>query len=103
MRRATAIIFGLGLAAWLVSAVIASSAGALGHDEAQYAIAAHDWIAGAPMQWLYLSYGMNLVAAPGVLAGGGEQVLRILPLLLGVGFVLAAAHLARKVASARTA
>lgn len=103
MRRTTAIVFGLGLAGWLASAVLLWSAPVLGHDEAQYAIAAHDWLAGNPVRWVYLSYGMNLVAAPGVLAGGGEQALRVLPLLLGVGFLVAGAHLARKVTSARTA
>ena len=85
-----------GLAAWLAGAALVwLAAPPLGHDEAQYAIAAQDVLDGAPARWDYLSIGMNAIAIPGVLAGGGELALRLLPALLGLAFVLAAARLAR--------
>ena len=95
-RRTVRIVFAAGLAAWLVNAAILWATGSmLGHDEAQYAVAAQDLLDGAPVRWNYLSVGMSLVAAPGVLAGGGELALRLVPALLGVGFLLVAAGLAR--------
>ncbi len=68
----------------------------LGHDESQYAIAATETLAGEPARWFYLSRGMNAVAIPGVLLGGSELALRLLPMLLGVGFVLATYLLGRR-------
>lgn len=85
-----------GLATWLAAAVIVwLAAPPLGHDEARYAIAAQDMLDGAPARWAYSSVGMNAIALPGVLAGGGELALRFLPTVLGLAFVLAAARLAR--------
>jgi hypothetical protein len=95
-RRVLLALFAAGLGAWIVNAAILWLSGApLGHDEAQYALAAHDALAGAPPRWFYLSTGMTLVAAPGVAAGGSEIALRALPFLCGIGFALALAQLAR--------
>lgn len=102
-RVATAVLFGLALCSWTASALVLSGAEMLGHDEARYALSARDWIAGHAVRWNYVPYGMNLIAAPGVAAGGGPHALRAVSVVLGIGFVLAAAHLARRVASARTA
>ncbi|MEJ7600829.1 MAG: glycosyltransferase family 39 protein [Kofleriaceae bacterium] len=93
-----------GLVAWVAGAVILwLGAAPLGHDEAQYAIAANDVIVGNPARWFYLSKGMNAVALPGALAGGGERALRFVPLLFGIGCVLAAAHLAWRTVGATAA
>ncbi len=93
----TRLVLAAGLAAWIANAVaIWLGAAPLGHDEAQYAIAARDVLDGAPARWFYLSKGMSAVALPGVLAGGGELALRAVPLLFGVGFVLAAWAVARR-------
>jgi hypothetical protein len=100
---ATATLFGLGLCSWTAGALLLSGAEILGHDEARYAISASDWITGHAIRWNYVPYGMNLIAAPGVAAGGGPHASRAVSIVLGIGFVLAAAHLARRVASARTA
>lgn len=100
---ATAILFGLGLCGWTASALVLSGVEILGHDEARYAISASDWLTGHAVRWNYVPYGMNLIAAPGVAGGGGAHALRAASVVLGIGFVLAAAHLARRVASARTA
>jgi hypothetical protein len=94
--RTIAIVRWAGLAAWLAAAAIVwLAAPPLGHDEAQYAVAARDAIAGAPVRWLYLSVGIDAIALPGVLAGGGEIALRLVPAAIGIAFVLAAARLAR--------
>jgi 4-amino-4-deoxy-L-arabinose transferase-like glycosyltransferase len=96
-RRTSAIVFAAGLAGWLALAVTTwLRARPLGHDEAQYAIAAQDVLDGTPARWGYLSVGMNALALPGVLAGGGELALRLAPLLAGLLAVLAAAWLARR-------
>ena len=93
-----------GLVAWIAGAVILwLGAAPLGHDEAQYAISAKDVIVGNPARWFYLSKGMTLVALPGALAGGSEQALRVVPLLFGIAFVLAAAHLAWRTVGATAA
>jgi len=95
-RRTIAIVRRAGLAAWLAGALaVWLAAPPLGHDEAQYAIAARDVLAGEPVRWLYLSVGMDAIALPGVLAGGGELALRLVPMAIGLAFVLAAARLAR--------
>jgi hypothetical protein len=96
-RLPSAIVFAAGLAGWLAIAVMTwLSAQPLGHDEAQYAIAAQDVLDGTPARWGYLSVGMNALALPGVLAGGGEIALRLAPLVAGVLTVLAAAWVARR-------
>src|SRR5688572_28308984 len=75
----------------------------MGHDESQYAIAARDALAGDAPRWFYLSRGMTVVAAPGLWLGASELALRFVPLLLGVGFVLATWTLARRVVGATAA
>lgn len=102
-RAATAILFGLALCSWTASSLVLSGTEILGHDEVRYAITARDWLAGHAVRWNYVPYGMNLIAAPGVAAGGSPHALRAVSVALGLGFVLAAAHLARRVAGARTA
>src|SRR5262245_49781322 len=95
-RRQLLALFAAGLGAWIVNAAILWLSGApLGHDEAQYALAAKDALAGESPRWFYLSKGMTLVAAPGVAAGGSEIALRTMPFLFGIGFVLALAQVAR--------
>ncbi len=95
-RRTSAIVFAVGLAGWLaIAAMVWLSAQPLGHDEAQYAIAAQDVLDGTPARWGYLSVGMNALALPGVLAGGGELALRLPALVTGLLSVLAAAWVAR--------
>jgi hypothetical protein len=93
-----------GFAAWFVIAMIQWLVPApLGHDEAQYAIAARDMLAGRDPRWFYLSQGMNALAVPGVLAGDSEIVLRIAPMLAGFAFIAIVALLARRVLSPITA
>lgn len=98
------IWFGVALMMWTLNATVQWLARApLGHDEAQYAIAASEWLAGLTPRWNYLSIGMNVIAAPGVLLGGDERALRLVAVLCGLAFVLASVHLARRVTSAATA
>ncbi len=95
-RRTNATVLAAGFAGWFIGALIVwLSAPPLGHDEAQYAIAAQDLLDGEPLRWAYLSVGMNALALPGVLAGGGEIAVRAAPVLAGLVFVLVAARLAR--------
>jgi len=98
--RLPLVIALVGLTAWLVVALLTWAGGApLGHDESQYAIAAREALAGEPPRWFYLSRGMNIVAIPGLWLGGSVQALRFVPLLFGVGFVMAAYALGRRVAT----
>ena len=93
-----------GIAAWVTHALtrwIINSP--LGHDEAEYALDATDLLAGEASRWIYISSGMQGIAMPGVLAGGDERVLRLLPMLIGIGFLLAAWYVARRLFSATTA
>jgi hypothetical protein len=62
----------------------------LAHDEAHYALAARDRLAGDPPRWVYVSIGAEAIAMPGILAGGSERALRVLPMLLGLAFLFAA-------------
>lgn len=97
-RRTIVIVAAAGIAAWVVNAVILWAAGgALGHDEAQYAIAAQDLVEGRPIVWNYLPIGMDVVALPGVLLGGSERALHVFPLVLGIGYLAAAGLVARAV------
>src|SRR5262245_56258961 len=97
-------IFGAGLAAWAIAALVAWIAQApLGHDESQYAIAAADLIAGRPQRWLYVSQGTAVLGIPGNLAGGSELAIRATPMLLSIAFVLAAFQLARSTTNTTTA
>jgi len=102
--KAARVMFACGLAGWIANALILLvSRYPLGHDEAQYALAARDWLAGDELRWFYASYGMNPLAAPGVLAGGGELALRLVPFVFGIGFVLACGWVARRAFGETTA
>jgi 4-amino-4-deoxy-L-arabinose transferase-like glycosyltransferase len=102
-RRATLIAL-VGVGAWLAMTTITWLGRApLGHDESQYALAAKDLLAGDPARWFYLSRGMNAIAVPGVLLGGGELALRFLPLLLGAAFIVAMYWLGRRTVGATSA
>ncbi|MEZ4362983.1 MAG: glycosyltransferase family 39 protein [Kofleriaceae bacterium] len=70
------------------------AAAPLGHDEAQYALAARDLLEGVPARWAHVSPGMNAVAVPGVLAGGSEEALRGFAMLVALVFPAGAALLA---------
>ncbi|MCE9577371.1 MAG: glycosyltransferase family 39 protein [Deltaproteobacteria bacterium] len=85
---ATLAAIAIVLAAWL-------GGGALGHDEAAYAIGGDALVHGAPSPWLYRSVGMHALAAFGVLAGGSELALRVPTVLFAIGFVLAARRVGR--------
>ncbi len=92
---ASKLVFGFGLLVWIVAALtIWATAPRLGHDEAQYALAARYLIEGEPARWFHLSVGMNAIAIVGVLAGGSEHAMRFVPMLFGIGFVLAAGYIA---------
>ena len=92
-----------GIGAWLVFALVTWAAGApLGHDEAQYAISANELLAGEDQRWFYLSPGMNAVAAPGIWLGASERALRVAPLVLSVGFIVATYVVGRRVVGAAT-
>jgi hypothetical protein len=102
--RVTRWVFAAGLTVWVANALIRLfSAYPLGHDEAQYALAARDMFAGAEPRWFYVSRGMNAIAGPGVLAGGSECALRFVPFVFGIGFVLATWQLARRTVGEATA
>ena len=84
-----------GLLAWTVTTAIQWLVPApLGHDEAQYALAARDVLSGVEPRWFYLSPGMNALAVPGIMLGGSEQAVRLVPFLTGIIFVIATAGLA---------
>jgi hypothetical protein len=88
-----------GVIAWIaIAAITWAGAAPLGHDESQYAIAGRDALEGLPARWwFYVSRGMTVVAAPGILLGESERALRFVPLLIGgVGFALATWMLARR-------
>ncbi len=93
-----------GIAAWLVVALITwAGAAPLGHDESQYAISAREAMHGVPPRWFYLSLGMHWIARPGIWLGSSEMALRLFPLVLGVGFLLAAWAVARRSVDALSA
>lgn len=93
-----------GAVAWLGFALYTwAGAAPLGHDESQYAIAARDALDGEPVRWFYLSRGMIVIAAPGIWLGETEHALRLLPLVIGVGFVAATWLFARRTVGAVSA
>lgn len=93
-----------GLGAWLACAVLTwALATPIGHDEAQYALAARDLLAGEPLRWSYLSIGMVILSMPGVALGHGELAIRAVPVVTGLVFVLAATRLARRALGERAA
>ncbi|HEY5926279.1 MAG TPA: glycosyltransferase family 39 protein [Kofleriaceae bacterium] len=77
----------IGVTQWLAAAPLRD-------DEAQYALAAQDFLDGVPARWFYVSTGMNALAVPGVLLGGDEITLRIMPLVVGACFFALTALLA---------
>ncbi len=98
------VVLAAAVAAWSATAIASWVVGApLGHDEAQYALAATARLHGGASAWHYLSIGMEVVAMPGVLLGGGELALRVVPVLGGIAFVLAVSRLARRQFDASTA
>jgi hypothetical protein len=93
-----------GFAAWTANALVRwISSTPLMHDEAQYALDARDLLQGEASRWIYTSPGMQAIAVPGVIAGGDERALRLLPVLLGIGFLIAAWYTARRWFGATTA
>lgn len=101
--RLPTLIFAAGLLVWIANAAIMwLSASPLGHDEAQYVLAANDLLAGDPARWFYASSGMSLVGISGAI-GGTEIAARFPTFVLGIGFVLAAAGLAWRIYGALTA
>lgn len=91
------LVLAAGVVAWLTCAVLGWALGTpIGHDEAQYALAARDLLAGEPLRWSYLSIGMVVLSVPGVLLGLSELAARALPVLSGLLFVLAATRLSRR-------
>lgn len=93
-------LFVLALIGWIAIAILGVASGhSLGHDEAAYAVLARD----GHDAWIYRSDGMVAIAQLGLLWGGAEWQLRVLPALLGAGS-LCAVYLVGKVAlSAQTA
>ncbi|MEO7092492.1 MAG: hypothetical protein ABI175_04520, partial [Polyangiales bacterium] len=101
--RLPTLIFAAGLLVWIINAAIVWLAAApLGHDEAQYVLAANDLLAGEHARWFYASSGMSIVALPGAMLGG-EIAARFPSFVLGIAFVLAAAAVAWRTYGAMTA
>ena len=74
------------VATWVVIALVALIANPpLGHDESQYAVAARD----ASSPWRYLSPGTIAIAHAGLGLGDSDWMVRLLPALLGLGFLVA--------------
>ena len=84
----------------LVLAVLAlAPARALGHDEAVYAVGARGlWSGEAADEFpLHRSIGMRVLAAPGVAAGGGDELaIRIPFALIALGYLAAVYLIARR-------
>jgi 4-amino-4-deoxy-L-arabinose transferase-like glycosyltransferase len=98
------VLLATGLAVWIANAVIVVATRVpLGHDESEYANAASGWLAGEPARLFYLSPGMDAIAAPGILLGGSDLAMRLVPALIGLGFIASVWLLARRVAGADTA
>ena len=89
---------------WLACSAIHWTSGApLGHDEARYALAARDLLAGSDARWIYVPPGMEVLAMPGVLLGGGERALRLLPVVLSLVFLGVLYRIARELGTRETA
>jgi hypothetical protein len=103
-QRLARLVLVAGVAIWIVNALLRWWGGApLGHDEARYAIDARDALAGHPVRFLYAGGGMTAIGVPGVLAGASEQMLRLVPALLGGAFLATAWYVARVVCGDQTA
>jgi 4-amino-4-deoxy-L-arabinose transferase-like glycosyltransferase len=75
------------LAAWIATLLIQWIYNLpLNHDEAAYAETARQLLAGQPAPWLYRSVGVNVLAVPGVLLGGSDPALRVVPILVSIAF-----------------
>lgn len=93
-----------GVAIWIANAVWRWWLGApLGHDEARYALDARDLLSGTPTRFLYSAGGMTLVPVPGLVLGGSERALRLLPLVLGCAFLASAWWVAKRVSGGTVA
>jgi 4-amino-4-deoxy-L-arabinose transferase-like glycosyltransferase len=102
-RRTQVLLAGAWLT-WVVCAALHGASGApLGHDEARYAIATRDLLAGDASRWVYVPPGMEVLPMPGVLLGGGERALRLVPVLLSLVFLAVLWRVARSVGSRETA
>ncbi|HEY5920343.1 MAG TPA: glycosyltransferase family 39 protein, partial [Kofleriaceae bacterium] len=96
MRLAKLIFIG-GIAVWIINAALHCGSGVtLGHDEARYASDTRELLDGRDKRYIYVPSGMNGIALPGVLAGGDERALRVLPMLAGLLFLFAAWRFARR-------
>src|SRR5687768_15119134 len=90
MRRKQRLLLVGAIVVWSSAIIIQLALGLpLGHDEAAYAVDARRLLAGDPPLWIYRSIGVELLALPGVVLGGGETALRIpaatLSLLVPIG------------------
>ena len=102
-RRTRFLVVGAWLT-WLACSGIHWASGApLGHDEARYALASRDLLAGSDARWVYVPPGMEVLAMPGVLLGGGERALRLLPVVLSLLFLAVLHRIAREVGTRETA
>ena len=96
--RLAKLIFVGGVVVWIINAALWwSSSVTLGHDEARYASDTRELLDGNDKRYIYVPTGMNGLAAPGVLAGGDERAMRVLPILAGLLFLFAAWRFARRV------
>jgi hypothetical protein len=103
-QRLARLVLVAGIAVWIANALLRWWSGApLGHDEARYALDARAALEGQPIRFLYAGGGMTAIGIPGVLAGATEQMLRLVPALLGGGFLAAAWYVARVVCGTETA
>ncbi len=103
-RRLARLVLVLGGSVWIVNALLRWCLDApLGHDEARYAIDSKAVLDGSGGRFVYSSAGMALLAMPGILGGATEQALRALPVLFGIGFLVAAWLVAMVTSGAITA
>jgi 4-amino-4-deoxy-L-arabinose transferase-like glycosyltransferase len=93
---AFAVWVSCGLIRWV-------SVSPLSHDEAHYALAARDLIAGRPARWTYMSVGTVAIGAPGIAMGGSPRELRLVPALLGLVFLACAWRVAAVLAGEESA
>src|SRR5258706_12941883 len=91
MMRERCVVL-LSMVVWITVALLALLVNApLGHDESQYAVAAR----ATSSPWLYLSPGTVAIAQIGAVFGNAAWVLRLVPIVLGIGFVLSVWWLGR--------